>query len=80
MKQISNGKVMTEEAGTISGELELQVENNSAQIRYAETEDWYAISGEGNGSDGLDEQDIADRISASADEKDEAGNAVPFTL
>ena len=61
----TTGGVMTEEAGAITGELELlcwpEVEGLHVAVRYAGTDDWYAVSGSPIRARG-DENETRDRV------------------
>ncbi|WP_280254915.1 hypothetical protein [Nocardia wallacei] len=72
---------MTDEEGTVSGDLDVRVDDaGRGQVRYRDTDTWYTI---GN----LEAEpprswssvaDLAAAIEASRGERDAAGNVIPF--
>ncbi len=72
---------MTQEEGTISGDLDVAVdESGTALVRYRETDTWYTI-GNLEGATPLrwsSAKELAEAIESEAGQRDAAGNTVPF--
>ncbi|MCM6775248.1 hypothetical protein NDR87_16790 [Nocardia sp. CDC159] len=72
---------MTEEEGTISGDLDVAVdESGRALVRYRDTDTWYTI-GNLEGSEPLrwsSATELAKAIESEIGQRDPAGNTIPF--
>ncbi|MBB5916958.1 hypothetical protein BJY24_005870 [Nocardia transvalensis] len=72
---------MTQEEGTVSGELDVRLDDaGRGQVRYRDTDTWYAV---GNLEDEpvrtwSSVSELAEAIEAGRGERDAAGNTIPF--